>query len=130
MLVCFSSRTQKGIGGEYAYSSTMSPIDRDKARLPIRKACCGTEVASRGAEAIRTHTTLNFYSKRNILSRQQSCLLYTTILCSHVYSISQLYTNYHILYYFFSISLSFPIPTVTCCLSRVVQSPTDTRSIG
>jgi hypothetical protein len=78
--------------------------------------------ANEGYKAIRTHTTLNFYSKRNILSPSarlstlyhnplQSCLLY----------ISTLYQLSHIILFLFNFSfISHPnyhllLPAATCC---------------
>jgi hypothetical protein len=50
-MVRFSSKTQKG---QHAHSFTVSPLDCNKALLPIQKACCGAEIeiASRGAEGV------------------------------------------------------------------------------
>jgi hypothetical protein len=75
--------------------------DRDTTRSHRSLPGFQLEMTRTFSKAIHTYTTLNFYSKRNILSRQQDYLLYTTILCGHIYSISQLYTNYHIFYHFF-----------------------------
>jgi hypothetical protein len=58
-------------------------------------------------KAIRTHGTINFYSKKVFHPGQRNSLLYLTIFRSHIHLKSLPYTNSHIFYYLFS-SLSYP----------------------
>jgi hypothetical protein len=84
-----------------------------------RRAACSQSLLKSYRVRLSALILLYIYTLKGIYyPRQQNYLLYTIVFCVHVYSTSQLYTNYHILYYFFPIQ-SLACGRVSCCPLRL-----------